>query len=673
MNNASYLWRLLACLCSLLASPCALAADTISGFRGDGTGLYPAADPSVTWSRSSAGIRGLRFASQKPAADDAGKPMADGVVRDWLILGPVPLAGHDKEQDILPDEAGMTPDPGQTTAGQRWQKVACDTAYVDFARLIGKNPDCVAYAFTNIYAPAAGVFRLNLTAVSDVRVYVNGKKSPPMGPRFKLDLAKGWNRLLIHAAAGESDWYIVPVLHGWSPGEFQETGIAWRTPLPGVQPGFYGGGTGVGAPVIVGDNLYLLSEPNDLICINKADGKLRWIRRGSFFEAATDEDKKRPAWSRAETLARKIDAINAAIVAGTATPAQQEEKGQFERDLQKAMRRIDPVKYAANPVPDVGFSGFTPCTDGQCIYAWFGNGVSVCFALDGSRRWIRADQRTAVEHGFSSSPVLIDGKFVVYMRELMAFDAGTGKTAWQIRVTDEDGLNPGGFFHASLACTSIGGVPVVILGNGTLVRAADGKVVSAEPKVTGPSVATPVVSGKRLFRIGNGNMEFITQTLPEALADPLKLSEQRLLIDTTAFPKHYLPWHLSSPIIHDGLAYLINNAGVLTVVDVEANKVVYQKLLDLDVFQAHNEGAARGAGVSPVLAGKYLYVLGNNGTTLVIEPGRVYRPIAKNKIESIVMPGHWAERQERFVANPVAEGKRLYVRGEGNVYAIEGR
>jgi hypothetical protein len=65
-----------------------------------------------------------------------------------------------------------------------------------------------------------------------------------------------------------------------------------------------------------------------------------------------------------------------------------------------------------------------------------------------------------------------------------------------------------------------------------------------------------------------------------------------------------------------------------------------------------------------------LYLLGNNGTVLVIEPGRSYRQIAKNRIENVVMAGHWAERQERFMASPVADGGRLYLRGEGTIYAI---
>ena len=145
---------------------------------------------------------------------------------------------------------------------------------------------------------------------------------------------------------------------------------------------------------------------------------------------------------------------------------------------------------------------------------------------------------------------------------------------------------------------------------------------------------------------------------------------EKIPLDLSAFPKHYLPWHLSSPVIDRGLAYLMNNAGVLTVVYVDAGKVVYQRMLDLDPLQAPNEGPARGLGVSPWLARKYLDFLGNNGAAVVLRPGRVFRQIAKNKIESVVMAGHWSERQERFVASPVFDGNRLYLRGEGTLYAV---
>jgi hypothetical protein len=183
------------------------------------------------------------------------------------------------------------------------------------------------------------------------------------------------------------------------------------------------------------------------------------------------------------------------------------------------------------------------------------------------------------------------------------------------------------------------------------------------------SVASPVVEGRQFFLISTG-MELFIRKLPDTLTDPLTLPTRKVDVSTKPFPRFYMPWYLSSPVIHDGLAYLMNCAGVLTVVDIEAGTVVYQRMLDLDTFQVHNEGASRGMGVSLTLAGRYIYLFGNNGAALVLSPGRVYKQVAKNKIESVVVVGHWAERQERFVANPVFEGNRLYIRGEGHLYAI---
>src|SRR5204863_418878 len=139
---------------------------------------------------------------------------------------------------------------------------------------------------------------------------------------------------------------------------------------------------------------------------------------------------------------------------------------------------------------------------------------------------------------------------------------------------------------------------------------------------------------------------------------------QTVSVATAPFPYYYMPWHMASPLVHEGLAYLLNNAGVLTVVDLKEAKIVYQKMLDLDGFQTSNEGAARGIGISPAMAGKYLYFLGNNGATVILEPGRTFKQVAKNKIENIVSLGHWGET----MFNPIFDGNRLYIRGEGHLY-----
>lgn len=673
MNTSTPHPKLLSPLIALLVfMPSLSAAPT--GWRGDGTGQYPAADPPLHWSRISTAVEDLRFSTSQPAPDTAA-PMPDGVARQWLIAGPIPLVKQGDEEIALPNESQLSPKAGDPAGQTKWQKVTLDSAYLDFNRLLGKPNDqaVAAYAFTNIYSPAGGAFRLNLTCINSGALYLNGKKFPSIGPRLNLDLIKGWNHLFLRVSPGEKDWYAVPVFHARGKAQFHETSITWRTSLPGVHPAFYGGGSGAGSPVIVGDKLYLQSEPHDLICLSKADGKLLWIRRASYFEAASNEEKNLPAYKEAAQIAAKIDMLNETILDGKATAPQLENKAKLENNLRKQMKAVDRKKYASEPIPDVGFSGFTPCTDGQFIYAWFGDGVSACFTLDGQRKWIRVDQRPAVEHGFSSSPILIDGKFVVFMRDLLAFDCQTGALLWQTPIVSPEGLNPANFIHGSLAAATIGKTPVILLGNGTIVRATDGKILYQDSRIDTQSVPSPVVDGRRFFYMSAQNSELSIRTLPDQITDPLQVKTQRIPIPTSAFPKHYLPWHLSSPLIHDGLAYLLNNAGVLTVVDIQAGQIVYQKLLDLDPLQAHNEGAARGHGISPTLAGKYIYFLGNNGAALVIEPGRAYKQLAKIKIESITLPAHWSERQERFVANPIFEKDRIYIRGEECLYAIGAR
>ena len=675
MNYASQF--VTAALAALIVAASCAAADPVTGWRGDGTGKYPSADPPAQWQRISPLIKGLRYSATEVKEADAGKPMPDGVVREWLVLGPVPFSKEVKiDKEALAGEAALAPEEGLKTGDRTWKKVTLDSAYLDFAALLGKADEAVVFACTHVCSDTGGAFRLNLTSPGPARIYVNGKPGPLFSGRIKIDLAKGWNRLLLKVghskAAREESWYAVAVFHAFSPSTCEESGIAWHVALPGVQMGFYGGGQGVAAPLVIGDRIYVRSEPFDLIALAKADGKVLWLRRASYFEAATDEEKKKAEYKDAEALAARIDAVNAAFVAGTATEKQLQEKTELERSLQKEMKKVDPEKYAIGSIPDIGWSGFTPVSDGERIYVWSSSGLVACYHRDGRLLWTRLARNPDAEHGLSSSPVLADGKIVIFNRDLVAFDAKTGAPAWTTPIVTHEGLNPGGFFHGSLIATTAGGVPLIALGNGTIVRATDGKKLYENKASGGLSVASPVVEGGTVYDITEveSTSTLHMYPLPARIAEPLFLAPRKMRIDTSAFPVHYLPWHLSSPVIHEGLAYLVNNAGVLTVVDIQAGQVVYQKLLDLDVFQGHNEGAARGVGASLALAGKYIYVVGNNGATIVLEPGRMFKQVAKNKIESVAMAGHWAERQERFMANPVFDGQRLYLRGEKCLYCI---
>ena len=57
------------------------------------------------------------------------------------------------------------------------------------------------------------------------------------------------------------------------------------------------------------------------------------------------------------------------------------------------------------------------------------------------------------------------------------------------------------------------------------------------------------------------------------------------------------------------------------------------------------------------LAGGKLFVSGDQGRTLVIEPGREYRELASNTLE-------------QFRSSPVFDGGRIYIRGLNHFFCI---
>ncbi len=667
----------------VLACGSGVAADSAIGWRGDGSGKFPDADPPVTWGRVSKAIKGLHVQARKPeGTGPAGKPMLDGVIRDWLILGPVPVPDVPKahEKDTLPNETQLSPDDGEKIENLAWKRFEAPEgksgATMDFTELLGANPKSFVFAHSYIYSDADSELSLQLTHRLATRVVLNGKQlyaaNTTGGARINLKLTKGWNRFLLKVSSEEKQWFAVPLFHAHVPNGYDETNIAWTRPLPGTRI-YQGTPAGPGGPIVVGGKIFVQCEPHDLFCIDKEDGKVLWVRSNSYFDALTDAEKDaNPAFKEIEPLAAKWNEMNAEYLSGheLKTPAGDREK--LEKSLYDSMQKIDGVRFKRPVSQDVGYAGLTPTSDGKFIYSWFASGVTACYDLDGNRKWIRIDNHETVEHGYTSSPILVGDKLIVFMRDVMAFDTKTGKEFWRNPFVEMTGMNPGRFFHGSFTRARIGDVDTVISANGSIIRASDGKVLFDDKRLVFKQAAsTPVIDKGILCIMTTGGDMLYTLRLPESVGDtavPEFLKEVK--VPTDVFPFYYLGWHLASPIVHDGLIYVMNNAGVLTVVDEKEGTIVYRKLLDLDHFETANEGPVRGHGVSPVLAGKHLYFFGNSGAAVVLEPGREFKQVAKNKIEGLAAQGSWGERQDRVVASPFVDGKRIYYRTETVLYAL---
>ena len=101
-------------------------------------------------------------------------------------------------------------------------------------------------------------------------------------------------------------------------------------------------------------------------------------------------------------------------------------------------------------------------------------------------------------------------------------------------------------------------------------------------------------------------------------------------------------------VLHEGILYDINEQGLLVAIDAANGQLIYQQKLDLGREQCYP---------SVTLAGKYLFVSGSDGITVVFEPGRTFKEVARNKLE-------------QFRSTPIFSGTRMYVRTMKNVYCL---
>ena len=693
--------------------PCAVAGEVLLGspdfrpspehpfgWRGDGSGKSPGAPPPVHWGRTAVGVKGLRFQATKPKAGETGKQMTDGVIREWLVLGPVPRADENNFIKGLTNKLDSAFSPGENdkAADLAWKKVETDTAMLDFYDLYGEDgvkTSVVAFAHAYLYSETKCKLRLvkEIDLVMGgglVRTYVNGAILKDR----EFVLEQGWNSIMFRVPSGarvpadrtrkevrKSEasrvaWYVQPVLYGAPGGETVSENIRWTARVPGWN---------IAAPVIAGDRIFVLGDMRTLSCVDKMSGKILWARTATLYDAATDEEKKAnpEIFKELEPLLARLAELDNMFVSGVTEPDKFiTEKVNLENKIDGLMAKVDKEKYkgGAGPIGEPGHSSRTPVTDGKNIYVNYHPCLTVCYDMDGNRKWIHQyGVKNRSEHGFHSSPCLVAGKLVVATDKYIALDAQTGQVAWELP----------GSSGSSLVGGASGGEAIVFVGGKSgfaadkqqvgAIRVKDGSVISK------PSWnwATPVKEGNMVYTVrslGMGDSGTAIAFLDIARVDPDKLEHVKTVtMDNLKFIRiPRLESNLASPLCHDGLVYIVDADGLLTVVDVEKYEIIYRKFLDIDNGPG---GPARGVqGASPALGGKYIYVFGNHGTCVVFEPGRQYKQVAKNRIEcfcigstdqSVQWHSRYSTQLEQTLSGPVFDGSRMYYRGLINLYCVE--
>ena len=421
-----------------------------------------------------------------------------------------------------------------------------------------------------------------------------------------------------------------------------EQNVIWATPMPSWSNS---------TPTIVGERLFVCSEPSTLVCVRLADGHILWQSTNDYDETVSPEEASlaRQERAQADGLRQRLNPLetelyelrqqlqddpdNSELKDETAALEQQ------MKGLEDLLAPYEQTWWYLHPRnnPETGYSTPTPVSDGQHVYVLFGTGVVACYDLDGNRKWIRLLEKPPVGRDTSMSPVLAGGRLLIHIIGLTALNPETGDTVWQVRLPESFGTP---------VTERIGDVDVVITPAGDIVRVADGRVLAASQAKL--DYCSPIVEDHVVYFIQKGG---------KALRLPTEAAETivpEVLWETNPREDRYY----SSPLIHEGLLYAVTEKSVLSVIDANTGQVVYEQVLDLG-----GDAGRVGAVVvdivyaSVTLAGDYLYVSMDNGTTVVMQPGREFHQVAVNTLEPLR-------------SCPVFVGDRMYVRGLQHLYCI---
>jgi outer membrane protein assembly factor BamB len=374
----------------------------------------------------------------------------------------------------------------------------------------------------------------------------------------------------------------------------------------------------------VGERLFVVSEPADVICINASDGKVIWQVSLSMSDVIGKEEAAKINESYQE-LTRQEKVLRKSFKQLEETDPNREKIKQQSAAIKLKINAMK-ASYPIGRGSSTNACG-TPLCDGERLFVTMGTGIVAALTLDGKIIWNRFVEGSRLGFGHSNSGVLADGKLIVQYKDLIALDPATGKELWR-----SQSVNPR---YATPVVTEIGDQTVVVHPSGSVIRASDGTVVG-NAKVNS-SESTSVIDGGILFGHSKGSVRALR--IPKQITVPLEFEE---LWNVSSARDRRTP----SSVYHDGLLYSVTTSGLMDVVKTKTGKMAYKKRLEIGRVYS-----------SLSLAGDMVFASSTNGETLVFKAGPEFEEIARNKLESCGSCLLFVD-------------KRLYLRGQKHLYCI---
>lgn len=317
-----------------------------------------------------------------------------------------------------------------------------------------------------------------------------------------------------------------------------------------------------------------------------------------------------------------------------------------------AYRRSDGQKVWETTMPEApgeklyrknSHASGTPSTDGERIYAYFGNGGLVAVDMNGKLAWHHDFGTVTLYHGSGGSPLLYKDRVIVYQDQkvgsyIAAVHAKTGKLLWKSDREETIGW----------------GTPVAVR-----VGDRDEIVVSSYKRVTGYDPDT----GKLLWH-ASGNTVEVTPTpavgeglvfCPSGRAGPTLAIRPGGRGDVT---ESHIAWQtprgspfIPSPLVYGKYLYLVNDmTSIATCFEAATGKLMWQGRL--------GEAQRESFSASPVGVGGKVYFTNDDGETFVLAAGPEFKLLHVNQMG------------ERMLATPALVDAKWYFRTENHLVAV---
>jgi outer membrane protein assembly factor BamB len=293
-----------------------------------------------------------------------------------------------------------------------------------------------------------------------------------------------------------------------------------------------------------------------------------------------------------------------------------------------------------------GYASASPVTDGERLWVSFGSRGFYCYDLSGNLQWEKdlGDMRSRGGFGEGTSPALAGNLLLITWDHedqsfIVALDKKTGAEVWRKNRDERSSWS-------TPLVVEVGGKLQAIVAASKRTRsydAATGELIWEAGGLTGNVIPMPV-AGHGMVYVMSGFQGNSIQAIK--LTSRGDVSETDNIVWSVRRSAPYVP----SPVLSGERLYMSKtNDAYLSCLNALTGEVYYQD---------QPLPGLRGIYASPLAANGYLYVVGREGTVMVLKDASKFEVVATNQLS------------DRIDASPVMLEKELFLRGHEFLYCI---